>query len=151
MVTVRLRDLILYYFPPTRMLETETTFLILTAVNNMINRTRLSFIQKNLHEQLRRKYGTYQTMTWLQKGSYPITTQCYESQGCQVKTEGPVKRPVYQVQGLSIWSYLPFWVTQPPFCGQRGARQVSDWEEWWGWQRQLSRWDLKVIRSGLPG
>ncbi|CAG04409.1 unnamed protein product [Tetraodon nigroviridis] len=41
-------------------------------------------------------------MTCLQVWSYPIAAQCCETQGCQVKTEGPVKRPVYQVQGLSI-------------------------------------------------
>lgn len=43
--------------------------------------------------------------------AHPINTQWHQAQGCQVKTEGPVKRPVYQVQGLSIWSYLPLRVT----------------------------------------
>lgn len=57
----------------------------------MIYRVRLSAFK---HLLLSSEGGTYQTMTCLQAGSYPITTQ--------IKTEGPVKRPVYQVEGLSI-------------------------------------------------
>lgn len=65
------------------------------------------------------------------------------------------KRPVYQVRGLSIWSYLLLWVTWTPFCGLQangvqGRRRFKKPEVmgrvgFGGWGVSL------IIWVGLPG